>query len=268
VDYVGAPRNTKWLNVTQTQQMFEQLSLAYDFGIQRMWILNVGDLKPMEYPIQLFMDMAWNPKEYTQQTVTDHTRRFFEAMFALSSSSATTTYNLQTGEWRQVADDYARLERRALRLYQQVPTAARDAYVQSVLFPVEAMATLASTPSTLDSVTVHVVVKSTLDFLNVGGHEYTVSLDDSEPQVVNFNKTLVDRQPYMYSEFYPAVARRVVEKTITIPVSRKDFHELTLSPRHPGIVFEKIVIDFGGYQPQYLFGTESPYTYSAYGRQR
>ena len=73
VDYVGAPRNSKWLNVTQTQQMFEQLSLAYDFGIQRMWILNVGDLKPMEYPIQLFMDMAWNPKEYTQQTVTDHT---------------------------------------------------------------------------------------------------------------------------------------------------------------------------------------------------
>jgi len=59
VDYVGAPRNTKWLNVTQTQQMFEQLSLAYDFGIQRMWILNVGDLKPMEYPITLFMDMAW-----------------------------------------------------------------------------------------------------------------------------------------------------------------------------------------------------------------
>jgi len=139
---VGAPRNTKWLNVTQTQQMFEQLSLAYDFGIQRMWILNVGDLKPMEYPIQLFMDMAWNPKEYTQQTVTDHTRRFFEAMFALSSSSATTTYNLQTGEWRQVADDYARLERRALRLYQQVPAAARDAYVQSVLFPVQAMANL------------------------------------------------------------------------------------------------------------------------------
>ena len=74
VDYVGAPRNTKWLYVTQSQQMFEQLSLAYDFGIQRMWILNVGDLKPMEYPIQLFLDMAWNPKEYTLQTVTDHTR--------------------------------------------------------------------------------------------------------------------------------------------------------------------------------------------------
>ena len=107
-------------------------------------------------------------------------------------------------------------------------------------------------------VKVHVVVKSTLDFLNVGGHEYTVSLDGSEPQVVNFNKTLVDRQPYMYSEYYPAVARRVVEKVVELPVGNAAVHELTLTPRHPGIVFEKIVVDCGGYQPQYLFGEESP----------
>ena len=441
VDYVGAPRNTKWINVTQTQQMFEQLSLAYDFGIQRMWILNVGDLKPMEYPIQLFMDMAWNPKEYTLQNVTDHTRRFFQSVLSGSAAEKVPswsdigaeaasiynqncqymarvtpemldarTYNLETGEWRQVADDYQRLELRALRLYEQVPETARDAYRQLLLFPVQAMANLydmyyaqamnlylaktgnpdanvwaervaqcfkrdsllcaaynhdiaggkwngmmtqkhigyrswndnfradtmprtatvpdasasgpASSPvsgytfepkngyiameaehfysakapegtawtvypyygrtrsavaltpytqpvgdaqiayrfSLPDSVTkvkVHVVVKSTLDFLNVGGHEYAVSLDGGEPQVVNFNKTLVDRQPYMYSEFYPTIARRVVEKVVELPVkATAGTHELVLQPRHPGIVFEKIVVDFGGYQPSYLFGEE------------
>ena len=114
----------------------------------------------------------------------------------------------------------------------------------------------------LTTVKVHVVVKSTLDFLNVGGHEYSVSMDGSEPQVVNFNKTLVDRQPYMYSEFYPTVARRVVEKTVEMPVAGGPTHELTLQPRHPGIVFEKIVVDFCGYQPSYLFGTESVYSRS------
>ena len=426
VDYVGAPRNTKWINVTQTQQMFEQLSLAYDYGIQRMWILNVGDLKPMEYPIQLFMDMAWNPKEYTQQTVTDHTCRFFSSVLgdsSLADEAASIynrncqymarvtpemldaqTYNLATGEWRRVADDYARLERRALRLFSDIPEATRDAYRQAILFPVQAMANLydmyyaqamnkvlaeagnpdanlwadkveecfkrdaqlcnyynkvmanskwdgmmtqkhigysswnddfphemlpatkriekgatggyvfvpsngfvameaehyynakasagsqwsvypdygrtrsavALTPYTQPvdgasltyrftlpaqapaKVKVHVIVKSTLDFLNVGGHEYAVSLDGTEPQVVNFNKTLVDRQPYMYSEFYPAVARRVVEKVVELPVGHADIHELTLTPRHPGIVFEKVVVDLGGYQPQYLFGEESP----------
>ena len=430
VDYVGAPRNTKWLNVTQTQQMFEQLSLAYDFGIEKLWILNVGDLKPMEYPITLFMDMAWNPKQYSQQTVTDHTRQFFCSVLGsqLADEAASIynrncqymarvtpemldarTYNVETGEWKQVADDYQRLELRALRLFDRVPAEARDFYRQLILFPVQAAANLydmyyaqamnrylaekgnpdanawgakvrecfvhdsllclaynrdiaggkwkgmmtqkhigyrswnddfprdllprttvvaaaepggytfthsegfvameaehyyssqaaegtqwsvypdygrtrsavALTPYTQpvgqasltyrftlpeqapQTVKVHVVVKSTLDFLNVGGHEYDVSLDGSEAQTVNFNKTLVDRQPYMYSEFYPAVARRIVEKVVELPVGRNSIHELTLHPRHPGIVFEKIVIDFGGYKPSYLFGHESEATRGA-----
>ena len=440
VDYVGAPRNTKWLNVTQTQQMFEQLSLAYDHGIQRMWILNVGDLKPMEYPIQLFMDMAWNPKAFTQQTVTDHTVLFFRRTMGCKQAREVAeiynrncqymarvtpemldaqTYNLETGEWRQVADDYARLERHALRLYNDIPVEARDFYRQLVLFPVQAMANLydmyyaqamnqhlakcgspdankwaaevercfkrdsllcynynkvmaggkwdgmmtqkhigyrswndnfpkdmmpstiwvkgegnltdggytfsyspltsqpspfasngyiameaehfysssapegcqwsvypdygrtrsavALTPYTkpvgnasltyrftlpedVKTVKVHVVVKSTLDFLNVGGHEYTISLDGSSPATVNFNRTLVDRQPYMYEEYYPTVARRVVEKIVELPVGKGDVHQLKLLPLHPGIVFEKVVVDFGGYQPSYLFGKESSYT--------
>ncbi len=435
VDYVGAPRNSKWLNVTQTQQMFEQLSLAYDHGIERMWILNVGDLKPMEYPITLFMDMAWKPKEYTLQDVTGHTCRFFQSILpsTIAAEAAdiynrncqymarvtpemldATTYNLQTGEWRQVADDYQRLELRALRLYEQVPVDARDAYRQLLLFPVQAMANLYdmyyaqamnrylaerhdpdanewaqrvkqcfqrdsllcaaynhdvaggkwngmmtqkhigyttwndnfradklpatvlveggeggytftpqpsatpgyiameaehfyraeasegtqwsvypyygrtrsavaltpytqsvgdatltyrfTTPSTFHVpssalVKIHVIVKSTLDYLDVGGHEYTVSLDGSEPQVVNFNKTLVDRQPYMYSVFYPTVASRVVDSVVELQINpSQSVHELQLHPRHPGIVFEKIIVDFGGYQSSHLFGTESEYT--------
>ena len=93
-----------------------------------------------------------------------------------------------------------------------------------------------SNTSPLDSVKVHIIVKSTLDFLNVGGFEYTVSLNGSEPQVVNFNKTLV-------------------------PVGKATkIQELTLHPRHPGIVFEKIVVDFGGYLPSYLFMDESNHT--------
>ena len=424
VDYVGAPRNTKWLNVTQTQQMFEQLSLAYDFGIQRMWILNVGDLKPMEYPIQLFMDMAWSPKDYTVPTVINHTRRFFSSVFSNAIAEEASdiynrncqymarvtpemldarTYNIETGEWKQVADDYQRLELRALRLYDQIPAETRDFYRQLVLFPVQAMANLydmyyaqamnqkmaasknpdanawadkvrncfrrdsllcatyntdiaggkwngmmiqkhigyrswndnfradmlpritsvadstvggytfapsngyvameaehyysakapeglqwtvypnygrtrsavALTPYTksvgdaaliyqftlpadVKSVKIHIIVKSTLDFLDVGGFESAVSLDGGEAQVVNFNKTLVDRQPYMYSDYYPAVARRVVEKVVELPVQKDGMHNLTLQPKHPGIVFEKIVVDAGGYQSQYLFGQESP----------
>ena len=43
VDYVGAPRNSKWLNVTPVQNMWEQLQLTYSYGVDKLWILNVGD---------------------------------------------------------------------------------------------------------------------------------------------------------------------------------------------------------------------------------
>ena len=66
VDYVGAPRNSKWLNVTPVQNMWEQLQLTYSYGVDKLWILNVGDLKPMEYPVTLFMNMAWNPEAMRQ----------------------------------------------------------------------------------------------------------------------------------------------------------------------------------------------------------
>ena len=161
VDYVGAPRNTKWLNVTPAQNMWEQLTLAYDYGIQRMWILNVGDLKPMEYPIQLFMDMAWKPQSVNLDVVATHTRPFCAQQFGEEQADEAArllnrasklagrctaemldakTYNLETGEWRQVADDYMRLEAEALRQYLTLRPEQRDAYQQLILFPIQAMA--------------------------------------------------------------------------------------------------------------------------------
>ncbi len=160
VDYVGAPRNSKWLNVTPTQNMWEQLTLAYENGIDRMWILNVGDLKPMEYPIQMFMDMAWNPRQYQVNNITDHTLNFCNAIFGEAQGKEAarilnlvnkyngrgtaemldhTVYNVETGEWKQVVDQYAKLEAEALRQYISLPESDRDAYQQIILFPLQAM---------------------------------------------------------------------------------------------------------------------------------
>ena len=118
-----------------------------------------------------------------------------------------------------------------------------------------------ATESRQTTVKVHVVVKSTLDYLNKGGLTYSVSLDGSEPQVVNFNHNLNEAKENIYSVFYPTVARRVVESVVTLPfdASKKE-HTLTLSPNDPAIVFEKIVVDAGGYQPEFLFGEESEKT--------
>ena len=423
VDYVGAPRNSKWLNVTPTQNMWEQLTLAADNGLDRMWILNVGDLKPMEYPITMFMDMAWNPREFSANNITDHTLRFCTELFGKDQAPEAarilnlcckyagrstaemldaTTYNVETGEWQRVADDYMRLEAEALRQYITLKPEYRDAYQQIILFPVQAMgnihqmyyaqamnlklaaennpdanlwalkvreafvrdsllcaaynhdiaggkwngmmtqkhigyrswndnfpadrmplvktvsegnggyvfeanngyvaieaehyfeakadgkaqwtiipymgrtrSAITLMPYTepangsltykfalkdkIDSVKIHIIVKSTLDYLNKGGLTYTVSLDGSEPQCINFNSRLNEDKENIYSVFYPTVARRVVESVITLPIdASKGSHLLTLTPDDPAILFEKIVIDAGGYQPQFLFGQESP----------
>lgn len=61
--------------------MWEQLSVTYEYGVDKLWVLNVGDLKPMEYPISLFMDMAWNPMRYTAESLLKHPRAFCTQLF-------------------------------------------------------------------------------------------------------------------------------------------------------------------------------------------
>ena len=163
VDYVGAPRNSKFINVTSAISMWEQMSLAYEYGVDRLWVLNVGDLKPMEYPISLFLDMAWSPTRYTPATLHRFTEDFCARLFGaqeakeaariLDTSSRFAcrctpemldkdTYDLKSGEWTKVADDYAKLGKDAEAQYARLPAAARDAYFEIVLFPTAVMANL------------------------------------------------------------------------------------------------------------------------------
>ena len=53
-DYVGGPRNYKWINTNNIARVWEQMHLAYEYGVKNIWIVNVGDLKPMEFPISSF----------------------------------------------------------------------------------------------------------------------------------------------------------------------------------------------------------------------
>ena len=60
LSYLGAPHDYLWLNTTPPVLMYEELRKAYDHGADRYWLLNVGDIKPMELGMQTFFDMAWN----------------------------------------------------------------------------------------------------------------------------------------------------------------------------------------------------------------
>ena len=412
VDYVGAPRNSKFINATPVQNPWEQLTLAYENGIDRLWILNVGDLKPMEYPISQFMDMAWNPHKYSVDHITDHTRDFCAQQFGEAQAEEAArilnltckyngrctaemldknTYDLESGGWQTVVNQYLKLEADALRQYNSLPTAYHDAYRQLILFPIEVMSNLhqmyyaqamnnalyeqgnpkanewadecerlfkrdslicdfyntkmangkwngmmtqkhigytswndafekdicpklyrvasgsviaekdgiveietpyynsktdaASTskgaegakwteipfmgkslagmtlmPYTQDvkgasisyrfkmsakKVRIHVITKSTLDYLNKGGMTYGVSVDGKEPVQVNFNERLNEKPENIYDIYYPTIATRIIDKVVEIelPDTSDGIHTLTLTPNDPAIVFEKIVVD-------------------------
>lgn len=429
VDYVGAPRNSKMLNVTPVQNPWEQLTLAYENGIDRLWILNVGDLKPMEYPISQFMDMAWNPRKYDVNNITRHTRDWCAQQFGESQADEAArilnlickyngrctpemldknTYSLENGEWQEVVNQYLQLEADALRQYNSLPAAYHDAYRQIILFPIELMSNLhqmyfaqaqnhalykqnnpkaniwadecerlfkrdslicdvynhkmsggkwngmmtqkhigykswndafekdtcpelfrvtskngviisensgvveieapyyssktdaaeakwteipfmgksvsamtlmpytksvkgasitykfkmqvskTSDDKTSDDkafnsnvsngkqkVRIHVITKSTLDYLNKGGLTYGVSLDGASPVEVNFNKDLNEKPENIYNIYYPTIATRIVDQVIEVelPATTDGIHTLTLTPNDPAIVFEKIVID-------------------------
>lgn len=420
VDYVGAPRNSKMLNVTPVQNPWEQLTLAYENGIDRLWILNVGDLKPMEYPISQFMDMAWNPRKYDVNNITRHTRDWCAQQFGESQADEAArilnlickyngrctpemldknTYSLENGEWQEVVNQYLQLEADALRQYNCLPASYHDAYRQIILFPIEMMSNLhqmyfaqaqnhalykqgnpkanvwadkcerffkrdslicdyynhkmaggkwngmmtqkhigykswnddfekdtcpelfrvtskdgviisenngvveieapyyssktdaaeakwteipfmgksvsaitlmpytksvkgasitykfkMQVSKTSDGkafngkqkVRIHVITKSTLDYLNKGGLTYGVSLDGASPVEVNFNKDLNEKPENIYNIYYPTIATRIVDKVIELelPDSSDGIH--TLTPNDPAIVFEKIVIDGRG----------------------
>lgn len=162
-DYVGAPRNSKWINISPIPRVWEQLNLTYSHGVNKIWIVNVGDLKPMEYPITFFLDMAWNPERFNASNLTNHSIDFCKSIFgkkyaeeaarilrtyakynrwvtpeSLNAKTFTHNYN----EWRQVRDQYKQLATDALNLAFTMPSKYKAAYDQLIAYPVLACSNL------------------------------------------------------------------------------------------------------------------------------
>lgn len=80
-DYVGVPRNYKWTNTVQIGKVWQQMNLAYERGARDLWVVNVGDLKPVEFPIDFFLTMAWDPEDMDQQALQVYAPQFASQVF-------------------------------------------------------------------------------------------------------------------------------------------------------------------------------------------
>lgn len=163
-DYVGGPRNSKWINISPIQRVWEQMNLSYEHGVDKIWIVNVGDLKPMEFPISFFLEMAWNPKQFNAQNLFEFTENWTKQQFGAQHAKEiatilntypkynrrvtpemldSKTYSLENyNEFETVVNDYRNLALDAYRIYEDLPNQYKDSYFQLVLYPVDACSNL------------------------------------------------------------------------------------------------------------------------------
>lgn len=81
LSYLGGPHDYLWLSTTAPALMYEELKKAYDAGADRYWLLNVGDIKPMEIEMQQFMVMAWNLDAFSYDNVNEYQAKWLASVF-------------------------------------------------------------------------------------------------------------------------------------------------------------------------------------------
>ena len=164
LDFHGGPRSYEWLNTSPIPRIWEQMHLAYHHGADQLWVVNVGDIKPMEFPIPFFMDFAWNPEELPAECLPEYTRHWAEQQFGPQyveeiadiltkytnyngrrkpESLAPDTYSLTNyREAETVVNDYNNIAEKAEKIYKEISSEYKDAYYQLVLYPTVACANL------------------------------------------------------------------------------------------------------------------------------
>ena len=156
-DYVGGPRSYRWVHTVPLPKIWQQMRLAYDHGVDRIWIVNVGCLKPHEVATEFFLDMAYDIDKWHKDNIADFARQWAEREFGPEYAAeigeivmkykqfngrrkpeiiTPDTYSLlHYREAERVLAEFAEVVFRAEEIYQALPAAKKDAYYQLVLYP-------------------------------------------------------------------------------------------------------------------------------------
>ncbi|MGA3285772.1 MAG: glycosyl hydrolase 115 family protein [Verrucomicrobiota bacterium] len=163
-DYHGGPRSYQWINTSPIAKVWDQMSLAKQYGADRIWIVNVGHFKGYEFPIEYFMNLAWNTDRWTNDNLKEYTRLWAKREFGPAHAPeiadiiskyakyngrrkpellAPDTYSLVNyREAETVVADYNALAAQAETTGSELPPNMQDAFYELVLFPVKVCAQL------------------------------------------------------------------------------------------------------------------------------
>ena len=170
-DYHGDPVSYEWVASMPLTKTWEQMSMAYDYGVRDLWIVNVGDVKFQEYPLQYFMNLAYDfekwgtnsPNQthtYTKQWVNQQFGAFVDEeicdqiQFVLEEYVRLNHYRRPEALNSEIYhplhfNEGSRMQKRAEKLSElnrklrrELPPECRDAYYSLIYFPAEASANL------------------------------------------------------------------------------------------------------------------------------
>lgn len=104
-DYHGGPISYEWINSSYLPKIWEQMTMAYDFGIRELWVVNVGDICTQEYPLSFFLDLAYDFYKWgtnAVNTTAEYSRQWINKHFdsAFDEEKKGKIYELLTGYTR------------------------------------------------------------------------------------------------------------------------------------------------------------------------
>jgi hypothetical protein len=109
LSYLGTPHDNLWIATTAPMLMYEELKKAYDAGAQRYWLLNVGDIKPMEIEMQQFFDMAWNLQDFSYDNANRYQAQWLAKLFTNDKGNHNSQFSTLNSQFQSILDTYYRL---------------------------------------------------------------------------------------------------------------------------------------------------------------
>ncbi|KAI1751614.1 hypothetical protein F4782DRAFT_504612 [Xylaria castorea] len=158
LEYVGTPKSYKWQNTNSLFKVYKELYQAYQRGTDRIWVINIADIKPLEMPFGFIMDLAWNTSSIDFNSIPNYLEAFASREFGPEHASdisdilmeqsrligrrkyesvQSKTYSVLNyhenervlSEWRALADS-------VVSILDKLPEERRDAYWHHVQYPI------------------------------------------------------------------------------------------------------------------------------------
>lgn len=178
LSYLGRPHQYIWLSGTQPAMVYWQMKKAWDYGAQRVWIVNVGDIKPAEFDLEFYLDMAWNINSINENNIYEYQEKWLEREFGKDFSKELSElrneyYRLShirrpeymgwsrqevsgyrrgrtpvvdtefnpfafNDEINRRLEEYISLDDRSGEIFREIDNIKKDAYYQLIHFPIKA----------------------------------------------------------------------------------------------------------------------------------